>query len=64
MEKNWKNWENKKVFLRLRTGRIYTGLIQKIDTSSKPIIFIHVIDKFGMNVIIVSSEIAEIREEE
>lgn len=62
-EKNWKNWEGKKIYLRLRNGRIYSGNIRKVETADYPIIFIHIIDKFGLDVVIVSSEIVEIREE-
>jgi hypothetical protein len=59
---NWKNWQSKKAYIRLKSGRVYTADVRKVDDSDKPIIFLHLVDKFGLDVIIVSSEIIEIRE--
>jgi hypothetical protein len=58
----WAKWEGKKAYLILRSGRRYTGQIKKVDESDKPIIFLHLIDKFGLDIIVSSSEISEIRE--
>lgn len=53
----------KKVFLRLRTGRVYSGIVNSIDTTSPPLIFLSLNDKFGHDITIVKSEIIEIKEE-
>lgn len=60
---NWKELEGKRVYLRLKNGRIYSGSIDSIDQTSKPLIFIHLTDKFGYKIILLSSEILELREE-
>lgn len=59
----WNRWIGKKVFLRLTNSRVYSGTIEEVDSSSKPIIFISLKDKFGQMVLITSSEIQEMKEE-
>lgn len=59
----WKGWEGKKVFIRTKHDKVYSGNIKSIDESSPPLVFIYLIDKFGENVMIVHSEIVEIKEE-
>lgn len=53
----------KKVFIRLRTGKVYNGLVISVDLSSSPLVFICFKDKFGSKVTVVHSEITEIKEE-
>jgi len=60
---DWKKWENKKVFVKLKNGGYYSGKIIEIDFSLNPIIFITIIDKYGKNVSFVQSEIVKIVEE-
>ena len=59
----WKIFEGKKVFISLKNGRQYSGIVNLIDTSALPLIFIFIIDKFGNAVTITSSEIEVIQEE-
>jgi len=56
--------KGKKVFVRTKHERTYEGTVDKVDDSDKPIIFISLIDKFGKPVVLVSSEIVEIKVEE
>ena len=67
MMDGWMGWVGKKVFVRLRSHqgreRIYSGVIKGIDETSKPLIFIHLLDKFGAKIILLHSEIVEIKEE-
>ena len=59
----WKEWNGKRIFLKLRDGGVYSGNVIDVDDSSKPIIFITIIDKFGDKVTVVNSEIVKIKEE-
>ena len=60
---DWKEWNGKRIFVQLRTGGVYTGNVIDVDDSSKPLIFITMIDKFGEKVSFVNSEIIKIKEE-
>lgn len=59
----WKDWRGKKIFVQLRSGSVYSGIVQEVDESSKPLIFISLTDKFGERVIFVHTEIVKITEE-
>jgi hypothetical protein len=59
----WMSLVGKKVFVRLRGGRFYDGVVTKVDTDSKPLIFITMNDRFGKPVTFIHSEILEIKEE-
>lgn len=59
----WKDWLNKSIFVQLKSGGNYSGKVVEVDDSSKPIIFISIIDKFGDKVVFVHSEIIKIVEE-
>ena len=63
MMDGWKYWDGRKVFLRLKNGRVYSGIIDSVDDSDKNIIFISLIDKFSKKITFVVSEILEIKEE-
>ncbi len=60
----WKEWKGKHIFVKLRSGGVYSGDVVDVDTSNPNIIFISIIDKFGLKVTIVHSEIVKIKEEE
>ena len=60
---DWKEWKDKRIFIQLRSGAVYSGKCVDVDDSSKPLIFLKIIDKFGKDVIIVHSEIIKIVEE-
>jgi len=59
----WMEWMGKRIFVRLRTGKVYSGIVKDIDINSIPLIFISIIDKFGYLVTFTASEISEIKEE-
>ena len=63
MMDGWRYWDGRKVFLRLKNGRVYSGKIDRVDDSDKTIIFISMIDKFSKKITFVVSEILEIKEE-
>lgn len=60
---DWKEWKNKKIFIKTKTSGVYSGNVIDIDDSNKNIIFITLLDKFGDRVTIVHSEILKILEE-
>ena len=60
----WMEYEGRKVFLRLRNGRVYSGKVISVDDSAKPLIFLTINDKFNRHVTFAISEIVEIKEEE
>ena len=57
------DWTGKKVFLRLRVGKVYSGVVQVIDIACPPLVFITIRDKFNNLVTVVHSEITEFKEE-
>ena len=59
----WTEWNGKKIFLRTKHGKVYSGKIIDIDDKDKSMIFISMIDKFGDKIIFVHSEIVQIKEE-
>lgn len=60
---DWKFWIGKKVFVQLKSGAVYSGKVTDVDDSSPQMIFFSMIDKFGMKVTFVQSEIIKIVEE-
>ena len=58
----WSDWEGKQVFVRTKHDKVYSGIVNNVQTVGS-LTFIMMIDKFGMNVTIVHSEIVEIKEE-
>ena len=58
----WDFWKGKKVFIRLVNDIIYNGEIINIDSSSPPLVFITLIDKFGKRIQFVQSEVIKIEE--
>ena len=60
----WQDWLDKKVFLRLKTGKVFSGKIIDVDERNSNIIFLTILDKFNKKVTFVHSEILEIKEEE
>ena len=61
----WLGWLDKKVFLRLKTGKVFSGKIIEVDESDSEngIIFLTILDKFDKKITFVISEILEIKEE-
>lgn len=59
---DWIGWEGKKVFIRTKSGKVYSGIIIEVEGIA-PLVFIHIIDKFEKKVCLVYSEILEIKEE-
>ena len=63
MEKDniWTSWEGKKVFIKLKSGRNYSGLIKRVDVNP-PLVWIVMLDKFN-NIVQFSAMEIEVIEE-
>jgi small nuclear ribonucleoprotein (snRNP)-like protein len=59
VKEGWIKLINKPVFIKLKTGRQYSGKIKNIDK-----LFIDIVDKNNKNVSFAISEIAIVQEEE
>lgn len=59
----WKKYNGRKVFLRTKNNRVYSGVVTEIDDSDKQIVFLTILDSKGFNVTFAVSEIVEIKEE-
>ena len=63
MMEGWIQYEGKKVFIILKNARNYSGVIKKVEVVP-PLVWIHMIDKFGKSVSFSSGEISSIEEQE
>jgi primosomal protein N' len=62
MDDEIKKLVGKKVFLKLKGNRNYTGIVISVNDSKMPLTWISIIDKFGKRVIFCDSEIEVIEE--
>lgn len=62
MMEGWKRWEGKKVFIILKSGRKYTGIIIEVESNSENS-FIILKDKYKKIVGFKSDEIELIQQE-
>lgn len=62
MDDGFKEMIGKKVYLKLKNERNYTGIITHVNDSKLPITWISMIDKFGKKVMFCDSEIEVIEE--
>ena len=60
---DWKYWNGKKIFVKLRSGAVYSGIVTDVETSPNNLVFIEMDDKFGKKVILCNAEIEKIVEE-
>lgn len=60
----WTAWKTKRIFVRLKTGDCYTGVVLDVDDDgSNNSGFISIIDKYNDKILIAISEISKIKEE-
>jgi hypothetical protein len=59
----WNGWNKKRIFIRLKTGDCYTGLVIAVDSDLDNSGFITIIDKYDDKIAIAISEISKIKEE-
>ena len=56
---DWTDWLDKRIFVRLKTGKVFSGRV--IEVSDDIPCFIKIIDKFNEPVIFISNDITEIK---
>ena len=54
----WTDWIDKRIFVKLLSGAVYSGVVLNADNS-----FIEINDKFGERVLFATSQIEKIKEE-
>lgn len=59
----WKNWMGKRVFVKLKDGSVYNGLITDVNTSTNILVWITLVDKYNEEVVFVQSEIIKMVDE-
>jgi ribosome maturation factor RimP len=60
---DWEKWEGKKVFLRTDKDKVFSGIVKEVADIGDGIIFISLIDRFGLWITVPVSKIAELKEE-
>lgn len=61
---DWKEWNDKYIFVKLRCGSVYSGKVIDVDISGGTLIWITIIEsKKNEKVTFVHSEIVKIKEE-
>jgi hypothetical protein len=64
MESNWNDWIGKKAHIILNNNYEYNCQIVSVEDRNNGLIFINIIDKFGMKITFASGEIKFIEEKE
>jgi small nuclear ribonucleoprotein (snRNP)-like protein len=60
---DWMEWNGRRIFLRTRNNKVYSGIVVDVDKTDETIIFLTITDKFNNKVTFATSEIVEIKEE-
>ena len=61
----WNNWLGKKVFIIVRKSlHPYQGRVIEVDSSSPPLVFLTITDKYNKIVKFITAEIILIKEDE
>ena len=60
---DWNGWIGKKIFLRTRKDKVYSGVVKEVQDCGDGLVFISLIDKFDNWVTVTANEIAELKEE-
>ncbi len=60
---DWTYWNDKYIFVKLRTGAVYSGKVIDVDVSNNELIWFTIIDKKGERITFPNSEIVKLKEE-
>ena len=60
----WTEWIGKRIFVKLKSGDVYSGIVTDIENDGNDDFYLSMIDKYNAKVIFLTSEIIKIREEE
>ena len=59
----WSYYVKKKVYIVLKNKRVYSGIIDAVEIVGNGIVWITLIDKFGMRITISTGEVDLVEEE-
>lgn len=59
----WKAWQGKRIFVKLKSGAVYSGTVEEVSEEGDGLIFMSIIDKYNKWVTFAVSEIIKIVEE-
>lgn len=63
MERNWKGYEGKKVYVKLRNGSNYKGIVLEVESiPGSPLSFLTIKDIYNKRIGFCSSEVIQIEE--
>ena len=60
---DWTYWNDKYIFVKLRTGAVYSGKVIDVDVSNNELIWFTILDKKDERITFPNSEIIKIKEE-
>jgi hypothetical protein len=60
--KDWKDMMGKTIFVKLKSGYQYSGVVSEIADTGDGFIWVHIIDKFNKLVVFLTTEIVELVE--
>lgn len=63
MGMDWNHWNGKRIFVQLKTGAVYSGIVVEVSDIGGGIVFMSIKDKFNQWVTFVVNEIIKIKEE-
>jgi len=55
---DWKDWKGKKIFVKLKSGSVYSGIVENVDD-----VFIYLLDKYNIPVTFAILDIIKITED-
>ena len=58
----WEKYIGKKVFIKLKSGTVYHGVVKEVEKENADLIWIKITDRFDMEVTFVHSEILQMEE--
>lgn len=61
---DWNDWNGKRIFVQLKSGGVYSGMVKEVSDVGDGLVFISIIDKFGQWVTFTVQEIIKIVEED
>jgi len=61
---DWTYWNDKYIFVKLKSGAVYSGKVIDVDVSNEKLIWFTITDKKDERITFPNSEIVKLKEEE
>jgi len=58
----FKRFLDKKVFIKLKSNRVYSGTVKEVSDQDNGLVFISIVDKFGKDVTFANGEVEVVEE--